>query len=683
MYCPNCKQNFEGKFCPECGTKLIEEPQTTGAFNINLGDANAISGGINLTDRHDVTNIDNSVHHTTNNTTTVNNYQPEVFGASDVNIEELMEKAVEHYEDENYFKAFKIFNQIADKDIEALYYLGECYREGNGVMQDYDVAAKWYTKAASQGFPNAQYVLGRMLLEEEYGMQNIEKGLKTLNMAASQGNSDAMFYLGAAYLLGMYVEKDNDRAYHYFSKMKKDASDAVAYGYAVSCFENNPEKACEILKGANDRGSIDLDEMDELELAITKNGLLLWADILCKNICGYGKYDLGLKYYKFVSEHFGNTEAEERLKNLDNNWGFRNYGDYQSDGKGNYIVNDGVTDLVTEEHCRYKCLIPDDAISVIIPSSVTTIGYQAFINHDRLEQVSLPDSIKTIEEWAFAGCTNLKSITIPDSVKSIDSQAFANSALEEICIPDSVESIGSYAFEGCQKLKSVKLSKNLKSLGESAFSSCEKLSKIEITGPLTSIEEGTFSGCRMLSEVILPNTIEKIGENAFCDCNYLRNIILPANLKEIDSCAFKGTGFQEIVIPEGVEFVGNEAFGGCRKLSKVSLPSTIKTFASTDIFYDVKEVTVAEGLEANIDVKELFDDGVEITTMGRQNTTTAKASEKPLERASAQRVQSRVNEQTDALCQQVDATRQKIEDEVNKKVSSFASKLDSWFNKFK
>lgn len=47
MYCPNCKQNFEGKFCPECGTKLIEKP-SAGGINLNLGDANAISGGINI-----------------------------------------------------------------------------------------------------------------------------------------------------------------------------------------------------------------------------------------------------------------------------------------------------------------------------------------------------------------------------------------------------------------------------------------------------------------------------------------------------------------------------------------------------------------------------------------------------------------------------------------------------------
>ena len=72
MYCPNCKQEYDGKFCPECGTKLIDKPATSGV-SLNLGDANAISGGLHMSDSHDVTNVDNSVHNITNNTSTVNN----------------------------------------------------------------------------------------------------------------------------------------------------------------------------------------------------------------------------------------------------------------------------------------------------------------------------------------------------------------------------------------------------------------------------------------------------------------------------------------------------------------------------------------------------------------------------------------------------------------------------------
>jgi hypothetical protein len=73
MYCPNCNQEYDGKFCPECGTKLIENPVSSGvALNLS-GDANAISGGIHMADSHNVHNEDRSVHTITNTTSTVNN----------------------------------------------------------------------------------------------------------------------------------------------------------------------------------------------------------------------------------------------------------------------------------------------------------------------------------------------------------------------------------------------------------------------------------------------------------------------------------------------------------------------------------------------------------------------------------------------------------------------------------
>lgn len=72
MYCPNCKQEYDGKFCPECGTKLIEKPATSGV-SLNLGDAAAISGGLHVSDSHAVHNEDKSIHNITNTTSTVNN----------------------------------------------------------------------------------------------------------------------------------------------------------------------------------------------------------------------------------------------------------------------------------------------------------------------------------------------------------------------------------------------------------------------------------------------------------------------------------------------------------------------------------------------------------------------------------------------------------------------------------
>lgn len=64
MYCPKCQKHREGAFCPECGTKLVEDPVNT-IGGLHLGDANAISGGIHYSQTNNVTN------NVTNNNTTV------------------------------------------------------------------------------------------------------------------------------------------------------------------------------------------------------------------------------------------------------------------------------------------------------------------------------------------------------------------------------------------------------------------------------------------------------------------------------------------------------------------------------------------------------------------------------------------------------------------------------------
>ncbi|WP_415668886.1 tetratricopeptide repeat protein, partial [Vibrio rarus] len=41
-------------------------------------------------------------------------------------------------------------------------YLAFMYNTGEGVLQDYKLAVKWYTKAAEQGVAEAQYNLALM-----------------------------------------------------------------------------------------------------------------------------------------------------------------------------------------------------------------------------------------------------------------------------------------------------------------------------------------------------------------------------------------------------------------------------------------------------------------------------------------------------------------------------------------
>lgn len=56
--CPICNKEWPDEFqvCPVDGTVLINKPQTPSIFSLNLGDANAISGGVNMSDNHSTNN---------------------------------------------------------------------------------------------------------------------------------------------------------------------------------------------------------------------------------------------------------------------------------------------------------------------------------------------------------------------------------------------------------------------------------------------------------------------------------------------------------------------------------------------------------------------------------------------------------------------------------------------------
>ena len=59
--------------CPHDGTPLISKPQQPSGFSLNLGDANAISGGVNMSDNHSINTTSNVDSHNviTNNITQV------------------------------------------------------------------------------------------------------------------------------------------------------------------------------------------------------------------------------------------------------------------------------------------------------------------------------------------------------------------------------------------------------------------------------------------------------------------------------------------------------------------------------------------------------------------------------------------------------------------------------------
>ena len=86
-----------------------------------------------------------------------------LLGTAGMSVSQDFQKGVDAYDTGDYSLALDEFTPLAEQgDASAQYNLGEMYRRGDGVPQDFATAMKWYTLAAEQGNASAQYTLGLM-----------------------------------------------------------------------------------------------------------------------------------------------------------------------------------------------------------------------------------------------------------------------------------------------------------------------------------------------------------------------------------------------------------------------------------------------------------------------------------------------------------------------------------------
>lgn len=111
--------------------------------------------------------------------------------------------------------------------------------------------------------------------------------------------------------------------------------------------------------------------------------------------------------------------------------------------------------------------------SFAFPIGTTQIYSSVLSGCENLESVTIPEKVTKIWGSAFYGCSKkLKSVQLPSTLQTIGFQAFYDcDQLSEITIPKSVTSIGYSAFGSCTKLESVMLAKDsVPTIAKFAFS---------------------------------------------------------------------------------------------------------------------------------------------------------------------------------------------------------------------
>lgn len=254
---------------------------------------------------------------------------------------------------------------------------------------------------------------------------------------------------------------------------------------------------------------------------------------------------------------------------------------------------------------------------LVIPETVTTLGYRMCYGCTNLKEVNLPNNISVIPDYAFEKCSLLEKINIPQSLVQIRNDAFAESGIKEFIAPDSFKEIWGYAFKDCKNLEKVDLNKTT-SIGDMSFENCTKLSSIVLPNTLVELGTYVFSGCTLLNNIKMPSNPIEItntfiyGSGYYNDAKNWKNGILyvdnylittnndllnqqSINVKEgtiviaINAFTTNGKYLKSIVLPEGLKIIGSSAFSSLSSLNQINIPSSVisignNAFGSTDLY---------------------------------------------------------------------------------------------------
>ena len=193
--------------------------------------------------------------------------------------------------------------------------------------------------------------------------------------------------------------------------------------------------------------------------------------------------------------------------------------------------------------------------SYVFPSSVRSIGGNAFAGCVWLTDITLDDSLEAIADDAFYGCGALEAFHVSPANSNYSSRdgVLLNKAQTTLLqypvgntgsgytIPDSIISIGANAFRGSFDLESVIFGKNVKSIGSAAFRECVNLRNIIFNNGLESIGAEAFQTCENLRTITIPANVSTIGNYAFAWCKRLTSVYYTGNVPQADSSMYSNT----------------------------------------------------------------------------------------------------------------------------------------------
>ncbi|PID90790.1 MAG: hypothetical protein CSA97_01095 [Bacteroidetes bacterium] len=231
--------------------------------------------------------------------------------------------------------------------------------------------------------------------------------------------------------------------------------------------------------------------------------------------------------------------------------------------------------------------------SYTLPSATRTIGRYAMANA-KLEALTLNEGLEKIEKKGLFWMRNLTSLSLPSTLTTLKWQALKRCLrLENLHIGKGLSAIGNEVFSDCNRLQQFTINaENPNYTVEDGVLYNKQLTRLikypagktnteyEIVSTTKKMDGGAFMGNTHLQRVVIPEGCTSVSLKLFMQCSALEECTLPSTITSIGQFAFWGTNITSLTIPAGIKSLDTHNIG-LNKTTELTIlardPATITT----------------------------------------------------------------------------------------------------------